>query len=130
VSYLLDTHVWLWMLAVPERLTKEARELVESPESRLFLSAASSWEISIKWSLGKLTLPEPPATYVPSRMQSTGVEGLAVEHAHALQVASLPTHHRDPFDRLLVAQAVLAGCTILTADSQLEAYDVEILKAG
>lgn len=130
MSYLLDTHVWLWMLAVPERLTKEARELVESPESRLFLSAASSWEISIKWSLGKLTLPEPPATYVPSRMQSTGVEGLAVEHAHALQVASLPTHHRDPFDRLLVAQAVLAGCTILTADSQLEAYDVEILKAG
>jgi PIN domain nuclease of toxin-antitoxin system len=130
VSYLLDTHVWLWMLAAPDRLTKEARELVESPDSRLLLSAASSWEISIKWSLGKLTLPEPPATYVPSRMQSTGVEGLAVEHIHALQVASLPSHHRDPFDRLLVAQAAVGGYTILTADEQLEAYDVEVLRAG
>lgn len=128
--YLLDTHVWLWMLAAPERLTKGAREVVESPDSRLLLSAASSCEISIKWSLGKLTLPEPPATYVPSRMQSTGVEGLAVEHGHALQVANLPPHHRDPFDRLLIAQATLLGCTILTADSQLEAYEVEILKAG
>ena len=93
--------------------------------NELLLSAASSWEIAVKYALGKLPLPVPPLEYVPSRMAATRVVGLAVEHAHALQVSVLAAHHRDPFDRLLVAQAIVERIPILTADAQLAAYDVE-----
>lgn len=106
---LLDTHVWLWMLTTPERFSDEARSEIEDASNELLLSAASSWEIAIKVSLGRLDLPEPPGRYVPSRIQSTGVHPLPVEHGHALLTAELPHHHRDPFDRLLVAQAMAEG---------------------
>ena len=95
----------------------------------MLLSSASSWEIAIKWAAGRLELPEPPATYVPSRMQRTNVEPLAVTHSHTLQVAILPRHHRDPFDRLLIAQAQLEGVPIVTVDSALDDYDVETIRA-
>lgn len=123
---LLDTQCWLWMQVSPEHFSAEARAILVSPETELLLSAASSWEIAIKHSLGRLPLPEPPAKYVPSRMESSGVEPLPVQHTHALQAAALPLHHRDPFDRLLVAQAQVERVPILTADRQLEAYDVEV----
>ena len=96
VTYLLDTHVWLWMLADPARIRAELLAELTSSRTRLLLSAASSWEIAIKWAMGRLPLPEPPDAFVPSRMQRTGVTGLAVEHVHALHVATLPAHHRDP----------------------------------
>jgi PIN domain nuclease of toxin-antitoxin system len=130
VRILLDTQCWLWMQAAPERLSAAAREMIEDPEPQLLLSAASSWEIAIKFALGKLDLPLPPAEYVPSRMASSGVEGLPVDHSHALEVAALPDHHRDPFDRLLVAQARVEKLSILTADRQLEAYEVDLIWAG
>ncbi len=114
------------MQVSPEHFSAEARAILVSPETELLLSAASSWEIAIKHSLGRLPLPEPPAKYVPSRMESSGVEPLPVQHTHALQAAALPLHHRDPFDRLLVAQAQVERVPILTADRQLEAYDVEV----
>lgn len=123
MKLLLDTHVWLWMLTAPERLA-DARPLVEDPDTSVLLSAASSWEIAIKVSLGRLTLPDPIGTYVPSRIQSTGVTPLAIEHSHVLEVASLPQLHRDPFDRLLVAQAQVESLTIVTADSAVAAYPV------
>jgi PIN domain nuclease of toxin-antitoxin system len=123
VSYLLDTHVWLWMLTDPGRLGP-FRSVAERPDTELFLSAASTWELAIKVSIGRLDLPEPLATYVPSRMRSTRVTGLAIEHAHALQVASLPPLHNDPFDRLLVAQAIVLGIPIVTADRVLVDYPV------
>lgn len=126
---LLDTHCWLWMQASPERFRPSSLELVTNPSRELLLSAASSWEIAVKCAIGKLLLPEPPAVYVPSRMASSGTLGLPVEHAHALRVAELPPLHRDPFDRLLVAQAQVEGLTILTADPQLTAYDVETILA-
>lgn len=126
---LLDTHVWLWMLSEPERLGG-ALALIEDPASRLLLSAASSWEIAIKYALGRLPLPEPPSSYVPDRIRSSGVTPLPVEHAHALAVAELPAHHRDPFDRLLVAQARLEGVPIITADPHLRAYAVDLITAG
>jgi PIN domain nuclease of toxin-antitoxin system len=126
VNLLLDTHVWLWMLTSPERLA-DARPLVADPGTVLYLSAASSWEIAIKVSLGRLALPDPVETYVPSRIQSTGVTPLAIEHSHVLAVASLPHLHRDPFDRLLVAQAQVENLTIVTADPALPAYPVETL---
>ncbi len=117
------------MQAEPERLASSARALIEDPGTDLVLSAASSWEISLKYAIGKLELPVPPPEYVPSRMRSSGVVGLSIEHAHALAVAGLPAHHRDPFDRLLVAQASVEGLPVLTADPQLASYPVEILRA-
>jgi PIN domain nuclease of toxin-antitoxin system len=113
----------------PDRFSAPARQIIEDPANELFLSAASSWEIAIKYRLGKLPLPEPPATYVPSRMRSSGTSTLPVAHSHALHVAELPSHHRDPFDRLLISQAVLERLVILTADPQFDAYDVPLRRA-
>ena len=127
---LLDTQVWLWMLVEPERLSKPARHLVEDLSNELLLSAASSWEIAIKWGIGRLPLPEPPSSYVPSRIQSTGVRPLAIEHSHVLLVADLPLHHRDPFDRLLAAQAVSEDVPLLTADPSFGPYGIELIAAG
>ena len=123
---LLDTHVFLWLQTEPEGL-REHRAVVEDPDTELLVSAASAWEIAIKHALGRLPLPEPPATYVPTRVQAIRATPLAVQHDHALAVASLPLLHRDPFDRLLVAQALVLGVTILTADSILEQYPARTL---
>lgn len=130
MTYLLDTQVWLWLLADLKRIRPELLAEFRDPRSRLLLSAASSWEIAIKWSIGRLALPEPPETFVPSRMQRSGVTGLPVQHAHALHVATLPRHHRDPFDRLLIAQAQLEGVPLVTADPAFDAYDVRVVRAG
>lgn len=124
---LLDTQCWLWMSLSPERFSTRARALVEARENVLYLSAASAWEIAIKHALGKLRLPEPPIQYVPARVAALGVQALAIEHQHALQVATLPAHHRDPFDRLLVAQAQVDDLPILTADPLIAAYDVKTI---
>src|SRR3954463_5510065 len=126
---LLDTQCWLWMLLSPERFSARARGLVEKREHLLYLSAASAWEIAIKHALGKLRLPESPVTYVPARLAALGIQPLAIEHQHALHVATLPAHHRDPFDRLLVAQAQIDDLPILTADPLIGAYDVKIIHA-
>jgi PIN domain nuclease of toxin-antitoxin system len=126
VRLLLDTHIWLWLQQAPERLGG-ALALAEDPANELLLSAASSWEIAIKWQLGRLALPSPPAEYVPDRVASSGVVPLAVEHVHTLAVGELPGHHRDPFDRLLVVQAVAEGAVLVTADSAMRSYDVELL---
>jgi len=126
---LLDTQCWLWMSLSPERFSSRARGLVENRENVLYLSAASAWEMAIKHALGKLRLPEPPVTYVPARIAALGVQPLAIEHEHALRVATLPAHHRDPFDRLLVAQAQIDDLPILTADPAIGKYDVETVAA-
>ncbi|HUL46781.1 MAG TPA: type II toxin-antitoxin system VapC family toxin [Steroidobacteraceae bacterium] len=123
---LLDTHVFLWLQTDPDRLG-EHRQLVEDERTQLFLSAVSSWEIAIKYELGRLPLPEPPQQYVPDRMRTIGAQGLDVEHAHALAVAILPRLHRDPFDRLLVAQATLLDLTVATADPAVAQYPVPTL---
>ena len=127
---LLDTQCWLWMAAAPERLSAHARSLVEASDHELFLSAASVWEIAIKHSLGKLRLPEPPARYVPARLDRLGVTSLPIEQGHALHAATLPRHHRDPFDRILVAQAQLEDLPILTADRVFAAYQVKTIAAA
>ena len=123
---LLDTQTWLLMVADPDRLGKRARRLLQRADSELFFSAASAWEIAIKWSLGKLELPADPVEYVPSRIDQTGVMALAIRPAHALQVARLPPHHRDPFDRLLIAQAHVEDLVLLTGDRQIAPYDIRI----
>jgi PIN domain nuclease of toxin-antitoxin system len=127
---LVDTQCWLWMTAAPARFSAAAREIVENRQHELHLSAASAWEIAIKHSIGKLQLPEPPALYVPARLDATGVRPLGIDHVHALRVSTLPPHHRDPFDRLLIAQAQIEDLTILTSDPMFDAYDVPTLAAA
>lgn len=130
MKYLLDTSVWLWSLTASERIRPEGRKLIANGEEEVYLSAVSSWEIAIKWALGKLELPEPAATYVPKRMTEQRIRPLPITHSHALAVSQLPAHHRDPFDRLLVAQAQAEGMVILTADRAFQAYAVEIVWCG
>ncbi len=123
---LLDTQCWLWMQAAPERFSAPARALLDDPDNVLLLSPVSAWEIASKVAAGRLRLPVPPEDYVPSRMKSSGVDALPLQHSHALQAAALPMHHRDPFDRLLIAQAQVEDLPILSADRRLAAYDVQL----
>jgi PIN domain nuclease of toxin-antitoxin system len=130
VRVLIDTQCWLWWTAAPDRLGRRASDLIAEARHACYFSAASSWEIAIKVSLGKLKLPEPPRRYVPGRLAEQGIDALAVEHVHALRVAELPPLHADPFDRLLVAQAQVERMTLLTADPEIAGYDVDFEWAG
>jgi PIN domain nuclease of toxin-antitoxin system len=123
---LLDTQAFLWANAAPQRL-ENRRDLIEDSETDLLLSAASSWEIAIKFALGRLPLPMEPSRYVRERIRILGVAPIPVEHAHALAVAELPPHHADPFDRLLIAQAQALRVAVVTADRSFESYDVDLL---
>lgn len=127
MKFLLDTHCWLWLQTDRGRFAAGLLETLAAPSSRRYLSAASVWEIVIKHAIGKLPLPEPPAIYVPQRMRVSRVRELAITHAHALAVGVLPSHHRDPFDRVLVAQAQVEGLTLVTADSVFTDYDVRLI---
>lgn len=129
MKLLLDTHVWLWMQAAPGRLSEPTRAMIEDTSNEVLLSAASAWEISIKFALGKLVLPVAPAEYVPSRMARSGTAGLPVMHRHALYVATLPPRHRDPFDRILVAQTELERAVLVTANTVFNRYDIQTLDA-
>lgn len=126
---LLDTHVFLWMHGSPERLGK-SRTAFEDPESVLFLSSVTSWEIAIKWSLGKLAIPERPEVYIPERIRTSALTALPVTHAHALAVSSLPDVHRDPFDRLLIAQARTENIQLATADERFRDYPIDLFWVG
>ena len=107
----------------------QTRSLIETRDDELYLSAASAREIAIKHGLGKLRLPEPPARYAPSRLDALQTLALPIEHSHALHVVTLPPHHRDPFDRLLVAQAQVEDLPILRADPVFARYDVRTIPA-
>lgn len=124
MRFLLDTHVWLWWLSEPEQLPSHIREAIEDGRNEPLVSVASSWEIAIKHALGKLPLPESPEKFIPSRLQREGFGSLHIEHRHALAVVGLPFHHRDPFDRLLIAQAKTEGLAIATVDAVFANYDV------
>lgn len=126
---LLDTHVWLWMNGAMERLSEPARELLAEGGQTLYLSAASTWEIAIKHAAGKLELPQAPELYIPSTLAQNDVRPLAIHQAHTWRAAALPPHHRDPFDRMLIAQAQAEGLRLMTADGKLDPYEVDLLRA-
>jgi len=123
--YLLDTHTFLWMRHAPDRLGATAREICGDVESSLHLSLASGWELAVKLSLGKLQLADPLRLVLEEARTRAGIAPLSITEAHVLRVEHLPYHHRDPFDRMLVAQAMVEGLTLLSKDSALDAYDVE-----
>lgn len=117
------------MHLAPERLSPQGRAALAARHNELFLSSASVWEIVVKHKLGKLRLPLPPERYVPDRVARARTMPLSIDHRHALRLSQLPLHHRDPFDRMLVAQAQVEQLPILTADRQLAAYEVHLLPA-
>lgn len=125
---LVDTQCWLWMSSAPERFSDSTRATIEDTDNELYLSAASAWEIVFNHALGKLRLPEPPERYVTARLAALKTLPLAVEYGHALHVATLPLHHRDPIDRLLIAQAQIEHLLILTADPWFDRYDVTTIR--
>jgi len=131
VKLLLDTQCWLWWFAQPERLNEEAIAHIADEMNELWFSVASIWEIGIKNAIGKLPLPEPIDSYISSRMVQLGVQYLEIRAPHALRAAALPLHHRDPFDRMLIAQAQIEDMTLVSADSMFKQYsDISILCAG
>lgn len=129
MRYLLDTEVWLWMQAQPERLGPHTLMLIADERNELLLSSVSSWEIAMKFRQGRVHLPHPPDEYLPDAMLASGVGGLSVEHSHALGVCRLDDHHSDPFDRVLVSQAILEDLPIISADPSIAAYKVEFIDA-
>jgi PIN domain nuclease of toxin-antitoxin system len=128
VTWLVDTQCWLWMKSQPSRFTPDVRERLADARTTLLFSAASAWEISIKYALGKLGLPEPPSQYVATRLTETRMTALSISWEHAVRVSTLPPHHRDPFDRLLIAQAQIERVPILSDDPAMSKYDVEIIR--
>ena len=119
---LLDTHAFLWWVTEDSRLSSTARNIITDSDNQLFLSTASAWEIVIKARLGKLTLPEPPEVYIPNRLTVNRFESLSIDLIHALQVVNLPDLHKDPFDRIIIAQSQVEKIPILTSDSQIKRY--------
>jgi PIN domain nuclease of toxin-antitoxin system len=122
MKVLLDTQAFLWMIADGERLSSRARQVLQDPDSRLYFSAASLWEISIKLSVGKLELADDWPASIRREMQINTIQWLPVEMEHCVQVSHLPFHHRDPFDRMLIAQAMVEDMTLLSSDHQMKAY--------
>ncbi len=126
--YLLDTNVFLWMTSAPHRLGTSIREVLETtPAESIYFSAVSSWEIAIKYKLGKLNLPSAPTEYVSSRILTAGFSVLPIQLLHTLAVADLPDVHRDPFDRLLAAQAKQERLTLLSGDKTFSHYGLNLI---
>jgi PIN domain nuclease of toxin-antitoxin system len=131
MKLLLDTQCWLWWFVHPERLSEEAIAHIADETNQLWFSVASIWEMGIKVAIGKLSLPEPLDDYLSHRMGQLGMRSLDITATHALRAALLPLHHRDPFDRLLIAQAQVEDLILVSADAMFRRYaDVDILWAA
>lgn len=127
VKLLLDTHTLLWALMQPEHLSQKARKQIENPDNQLFASSASAWEITTKHRLGKLKQAEALVSAYPQHIQKLGATELAITTAHALLAGGFQTDHRDPFDRMLAAQATIEGLTLVTKDSAFVQFPIRLL---
>ncbi|MEJ5251423.1 MAG: type II toxin-antitoxin system VapC family toxin [Chthonomonadetes bacterium] len=125
MTILLDTHTFLWFVAGDERLPVAARKAIETPENRVLLSVASLWEMAIKISLGRLMLAQPFDIFVRTQLEINNIELLDIKVSHLSELLQLPFHHRDPFDRLLVAQARVEKVMVASRDTVLDAYGVQ-----
>jgi PIN domain nuclease of toxin-antitoxin system len=124
VRLLLDTHIFLWFVTGDRQLPVNLRDLIRDPANAVYLSAVSTWETIIKWQIGKLPLPGPPDLYLPKQRRLHQIPSLDVDEATVLHLAQLPLLHRDPFDRLLICQAIQHGLTLATVDTSIQAYPV------
>jgi PIN domain nuclease of toxin-antitoxin system len=130
MRYLLDTMVWLWSVGPTEKIGKQGLEILRSGEEEIYFSAASAFEIAIKTKNGKFQVPEEPKGYVPKRLAEQGIRALPITHTHALKVYDLPRFHNDPFDWLIIAQAMVEDLVILTSDRLFEKYPVGVIWCG
>lgn len=127
MKILLDTCTFLWLASDDPRLSPKARQLFANPENEVFLSSASAWEIATKHSAGRLPLPKPPGSYIPEQRKAHRIAPLPLDEESALHAARLPRLHNDPFDRMLVSQAIIHGLTLLTPDEQISDYPVRVM---
>jgi PIN domain nuclease of toxin-antitoxin system len=127
LKILIDTCTFLWIISDAKQLSKTAAVLFLDPNNERYLSTASAWEIGIKHALGRLPLPERPDIFIPKIRDASGIESLPVDEESALHAGKLPSLHADPFDRMLVAQAIVHGMTLLTPDPQIEQYAARVL---
>ena len=127
MKLLLDTCTFLWLASGSKKVSQTATDAFLNPENERYLSAVSAWEIAIKYSLGRLPLPRKPALYVMHIREKSGVETLAFDEESALHTSRLPKLHGDPFDRMLVAQAIVHGMTIVTPDDEIAQYAARVL---
>lgn len=123
---LLDTHALLWTLTAPDKLGPQARPVIEAPENEVRASAVSAWEIAVKQQLGKLQLPARAEAWLMPAVEATQLDWIDITPLHAVRVQTLPRHHLDPFDRLLIAQA-LDGFVLVTKDAEIRKYEVSTL---
>lgn len=127
MKYLLDTHIFLWWVLNHPKLSKNAGEVISNPLNEIFLSAASTWEMMIKSSIGKLSLPNPPEIFVKNQMIQEQMKLLNITVEHTFALAGLPMFHKDPFDRMLIAQAISEEMILITDDELIQMYSVKIL---
>jgi len=127
VKILIDTQIFLWLFGFVSRISPDVENLLKSGNHDIYLSAGSVWEIAIKYGNGKLQLPDKPEIFIPDRMNRAGFKQLEITHEHALAVANLPQIHKDPFDRLLIAQANAENLTLLSADKIFAQYKVKFI---
>ena len=128
MKLLLDTHVFLWYIAADLRLPTLFRDAIREPKTEVFLSVASLWETIIKYNLGKLPLPQSPEIYIPMQRRQHLIKSLSLHENAVKELANLPALHRDPFDRILICQALANDLTIVTVDPQIQNYNVPYLK--
>ena len=128
MKILLDTHVLLWLLAGSERVSEQARSLLADPHNDVFVSVASAWEIAIKVALGKLDVPPDVRSWLPAELAASRLTTLPITFDHALSVEHLPPHHADPFDRLLIAQALAEEMVLVSNDHQFARYDIRVIR--
>jgi PIN domain nuclease of toxin-antitoxin system len=124
---LLDTHIFLWFISGDLQLSIDIRDTICDPDNEVYLSAISVWEVIVKYQLGKLPLPEHPATYLPKQRILHQIASLDLDENCVTQLAKLPLLHRDPFDRMLICQALQHNLTIATVDAAIRAYPVSVL---
>jgi len=127
MKYLLDTGVFLWSIGPLKRLNQRAQDLLSDGTEEFYLSAASAWEITIKFALGKVRLPDPPKRLIPDSVRLLGLQPLPITQLHSLGVADLPPHHQDPFDRILISQARSEDMILMTTDHMFSRYPVQTL---
>ncbi len=127
MKILLDTHTFLWWITDNPKLSSRVRKIIGDGRNELFLSAASGWEIAIKAQLGRIKIPDKPELFISEQMVANAIQGLPIQLSHAVHVYNLPIHHRDPFDRMLVAQSQLEGLPILTDDLRISQYPVKVI---
>ena len=124
---LLDTHIFLWFISGDSQLSIYTRDLIRDSDNEVYLSVVSVWESIIKYQLGKLPLPETPEIYLPKQRDAHQINSLSIDEASVAQLINLPLLHRDPFDRMLICQALQHGLMIATVDSAIRAYDVDVI---